>query len=128
MRRDDATWTVLSLPTWNAEMRNALAVINRELAERLKDGDSLQFGICYGRQVEFEYEITTASGSSTRAISDSLTQSFAGLEKESTLLRSTEAITEGNTVHGIITVSMARYNAWLTEVSARGGPRNTAVQ
>jgi hypothetical protein len=127
LRRDDNSWSVLSLLTWTSDIRGALAAIDPKMAELLKDGDTLQFGIHYGRQVEFEYEVTTASSSTALAMSASLTQSFAGLEKESALLRSTDAITEGNTVHGVIKVSMARYNAWLTEVSTRGRPRNTAA-
>jgi hypothetical protein len=117
---------VLSLLTWTSDIRDALAAIDPKLAELLKDGDTLQFGIHYGRQVEFEYEITTPSMEGTRSISDTLAQSLAGLEKGSALLRSTDAISEGNTVHGVIKISMARYNAWLTEVQSRGQRRNTA--
>jgi hypothetical protein len=97
-----------------------LAAIDPKLAERLKDGDALQFGIHYGRQVEFQYEITTSSGAATRSISDSFTQSLAGLAKGSSLLADPEVTGNDNTVRGIIKVSMPRYNAWLAEVSARG--------
>jgi hypothetical protein len=127
LRRDDHSWNVLSLLTWTSHIRDALAAIDPKLAEVLKDGDTLQFGIHYGRQVEFEYEVTTASSHTALAMSASLTQSFAGLEKESALRPSTDAISEGNTVHGVINLSMARYNAWLTQLQAseRRG-RNTA--
>jgi len=70
---------------------------------------------------QFNYDLE-----GTRSISDTLAQSLAGLEKGSALLRSTDAISEGNTVHGVIKISMARYNAWLTEVQSRGQRRNTA--
>jgi hypothetical protein len=126
LRRDDNSWCVLSLPTWTSDIRDSLAALNPKLAELLDDGDTLQFGIHYGRQVEFEYEVMTASSHTALAMLASLTQSFAGLEKEPVLLRSTDAISEGNTVRGVIKVSMARYNAWLTEVQARGRGRNTA--
>jgi hypothetical protein len=104
---------------WDPEIRNALSVIDSQLAERLKDGDWLQFGIHYGRQVEFEYEITIASSDTTRAISDRLPQSLAGLEKGLALLPPVDLATDDHTVPGVIRVSMGRYNAWLTEVSAR---------
>lgn len=115
LRRDDNSWCVLSLPIWTSDIRDALAALNPKLAELLNDGDTLQFGIHYGRQVEFEYEyeVTTASSHTALAMSASLTQSFAGLKKGSALLRSTDGISEGNAVHGAIKVSMARYNAWL---------------
>ncbi|WP_211256451.1 hypothetical protein [Edaphobacter aggregans] len=126
LRRDDNSWCVLSLLTWTSDIRDAFAAINPKLAELLKDGDTLQFGIHYGRQIEFEYEITTPSMEDTRSISDSLAQSLSGPEKGLAFLRSTDAISEGNTVHGVIKVSMARYNAWLTEVQASRRGRNTA--
>jgi hypothetical protein len=118
LRHDDATWCLLSQPTWSPEIRSALAVIDPELAAGLKDGDALQFGIRYGRHVEFEYEITTASSSVRHSISDSLARSLEGPERGSALLNSDMA-TEDHTTHGVIKVSMARYNAWLTEVAAR---------
>jgi hypothetical protein len=126
LRRDDHSWCVLSVLTWTSDIRHSLAAINPKLAELLKDGDTLQFGIHYGRQVEFEYEVTTDSSHTALAMLASLTQSVAGPEKDPALLRSTDAISEGNTVHGVIKVSTARYNAWLTEVTAPERGRNTA--
>jgi len=126
LRRDDNSWFLLYLLTWPSDIRGPLAALNPKLAELLKDGDSLQFGIHYGRQIEFEYEITTSSTEGTQRISDSLSQSPAGLAKASALLCSTDAITEGNTVRGVIKVSTARYNAWLREVLAHNLKRDVA--
>jgi hypothetical protein len=120
LRREDASWSVLSVPEWSSEIRDALAVIDPQLAAGLKDGDAFQFGIRYGRHVEFEYEITTNSSAATRSISDLLTQSLVGPEKGLALLPPIDMSTDNNTVRGIIKVSMTRYNAWLAEVSARG--------
>jgi hypothetical protein len=120
LRRDDATWCLLSLSAWSPEIRSALAVINSELAAGLKDGDAFQFGIHYGSHVEFEYEIKTNSSVAARSISDTLTQSLVGPEKGLALLPPLDMSTDNNTVRGIIKVSMTRYNAWLAEVSARG--------
>jgi len=119
LRRDDETWSVLSLPVMSPEIREALAIIDPQLAARLTDGDAFQFGIRYGKHVEFEYEITTASSSATHSISDLLARSLAGPERGSALLNSSDTATEDHTARGVIKVSMARYNAWLTEVAAR---------
>jgi hypothetical protein len=124
MRHDDQTWCVLSPPAWNTEMRNALAVVYPQLAERLRDGDSLQFGIRYGKQVEFEYEITTASPAATQAISKSLTQSLAGMAIGSSPMPSPDIAADDNTVRGVIKVSTTRYNARLAEVGARSQGNN----
>jgi hypothetical protein len=119
IRHNDQTWCVLSPPAWNTEMRDALAVVHPQLAERLKDGDEFQFGIRYGKQIEFEYEITTASAVATHAISKSLTQSLTGQAIGSSLLPSPDQTADDNTVRGVIKVSTTRYNAWLAEMSTR---------
>jgi hypothetical protein len=125
LRRDPDTWTVLSPLAWTPEIRRTLASIEPKLAY-LKDGDTLQFGIHYGRQVEFEYEVTTTSPAAAQTISESLTRSLAGLEEGSELLLTGDTIVDGNTAHGIVKVSMARYNAWLAKVSSRSQARNVA--
>ena len=120
LRRDDTTWTVLSPPAWSTAIRSALAVINPELAAELKDGDAVQFGIHYGKQVQLEYEITTNFSVATRSMSDTLAHSLVGPEKGLSLLPPIDMRTDSKTLRGIIKVSMTRYNAWLAEVSARG--------
>ena len=127
LRRDDETWCVLTIGAQNSKVKNVLMALDPKLAELAGKGDTFQFGIRYGRYIEFEYEITTASSHTALAMSSWLTQSFAGLEKESALLRRPEAISEGTTVHGVIKISMSRYNAWLTEVLARGRGRNAVL-
>lgn len=116
----DAIWCVLSVPAWSSEIRDALAVIDPQLAARLKDGDAFQFAIRLGKHVEFEYEITTASTATSRTISDSLTKALAGPEGGSAFLPSTKGSGNDGTVHGVIKVSMTRYNAWLDKISAQG--------
>ena len=103
LRRDDETWSVLSLPACSPEIRDALAVIDPQLAAGLKDGDAFQFGIHYGRQVEFEYEATMASRNARSAIPNSLTHSLAGPELPFTYMS-----TDNNTVRGVIKV-------WITD-------------
>ena len=85
-------------------MRNALAVIDPEMAAELKDGDAFQFGIHYGRYVEFEYEIAGNSGTATRSISNTLTQSLVGPEEGLALLPPIAMSTGNNTLRGIIKV------------------------
>jgi hypothetical protein len=113
LRRDDETWCVLAAFVHNYETRRALGSLDARLADPAHDGDAYQFGIHYGRRVEFEYEITAASSASAQAIANSLPQPLAGPANGSSLLAN------GNTVRGVVKVSMTRYNEWLAEVSAR---------
>jgi hypothetical protein len=119
LRRDDVSWCILAAFFQNYETRRVLGSLDPVLADPAHDGDAFQFGIHFGRQVEFEYEITPASTACTRIISDSLPQSLAGLKKDSTLLPLADAMSGCNPIQGVIKVSIARYNAWLAEVAAR---------
>jgi hypothetical protein len=121
LRRDDEAWCVLAAFVHNYETRRALGSLDPMLADPAHDGEAFNFGIHFGRQVEFEYEITPASTAGTRMISDSLAQSLAGLKKGSTLLPPADAISGTNPIQGVIKVSMARYSAWLAEVASRDG-------
>jgi hypothetical protein len=110
IRHDDDTWCVVSGAAKNLEIRNAFIALDPRLAE-LANADAFQFGIRYRRQIELEYEVTTASASQN--ISDPPIQSVARYGKKESLLSSV-----GNTAYGVIKVSQAQYSAWLTQVSA----------
>jgi hypothetical protein len=120
MRRDDETWSLLSGPDWNSELRTALASIDPNLAGMLRNGDLFQFGIRYGRHIEFEYEVTTPSSKTACAISDSLAHSLVGPTTPAFFLASRRITSDDSTVRGVIKVSMNRYRTWLQEISARG--------
>jgi hypothetical protein len=119
MRHDVQTWCMLSVPARNAQIWTILAALNPQLANLTREAASFQFGIRYARQVEFEYEVTTASATATRAITDSFPRSVATSAKKAALLDVTDLTEDGKTVHGTLKVPIARYNSWLAEVSAR---------
>ena len=119
LRRDDETWCVLAAFVHNYETRRALGSLDASLIDPAHDGDAFQFGIHYGRRIEFEYEITAASSASARATASSLSQPLAGPANGSSLLASPDMTGDGNTVRGVIKVSKTRYSEWLVEVSAR---------
>jgi hypothetical protein len=119
LQSKDETWCLVAAPVHSEEIRNVLGSLDPALGTMIDSGDAFQFGIHYAKQVEFEYEIATASTAATRSISDSLTRSLAGPAKGSSLLDGHDLPVEDNTVRGVIKVSMGRYNAWIAEFSSR---------
>ena len=103
-----------------------LAALDPHLADLTREEASFQFGIRYARQVEFEYEVTTASATATRAIADSFPRSLTGQAMGAALLDVSDVTEEEKTVHGTLTVPVARYNAWLAEVFARTRARRSS--
>src|SRR5262249_30734673 len=57
LRQDNETWGVMSGANRNPEVRQALAGLDRKMADLAGEAESFQFGIRYRRQVEFEYEV-----------------------------------------------------------------------
>jgi hypothetical protein len=111
LRADDATWSVLGTVERNDEVKHALGSLDPILASLVHDGDSVQFGVRYGRKVEVEYEITSPSSASAPA--NSL---IGGSLKGSSLLP--HEMTVGSaSVRGVVKVGMTRYKAWLAEVA-----------
>jgi hypothetical protein len=118
LHRDDATWSIIGTVKHNDQVKRALSSLDPTLANLVHDGDSVQFGVRYGTKVEVEYEITSPSSASTRATSNSLTQSLIGASLERSLLPPHQDMTaESASVRGVVKVGMTRYKAWLVEVA-----------
>jgi hypothetical protein len=123
LRSKDQTWCLLlassrTLPslTRGHEIQDVLAELNPELAEFTQPGNEFEFGLHYGRRVEFEYEVTFASSGSSRVGSDSLTLSAVEHAGSTSLLPNLNRAGDANTLHGVIAVSMSRYKEWLEEI------------
>jgi hypothetical protein len=118
LRRDDATWSVLGTVERNDEVKHALGSLDPALGNLVHDGDSVQFGIRYGRKIEVEYQITSSSSASAPANSNSLTQSLMGGDlKGSSLLPHHEMTVDSASVRGVVKVGMTRYKVWLAEIA-----------
>jgi hypothetical protein len=127
LRRDDDTWCVLTANTQSAEIRNALWALDPKLADVIESGDAFQFGVRYGRHIEFEYEVNTASSADAQTLSNSLAQSLGGPQgKGSPLLPAPDLAKGGGAEHGVVRVSRAQYDAWLAAVRARNRARSVA--
>jgi hypothetical protein len=117
LRRDDATWCVATLPDQNSEIQAVLQILDSRLAGLLQAGDTIQFGIHYGRQMEFEYEVGAAAGRDPHTNQRSLEQSVAQ-PKGSSLLPVADLTQVDGGVRGTLKLSKDRYEAWLAEVQA----------
>jgi hypothetical protein len=131
LQRDDDTWCVLTRLASSNEMRSALELLDANLADSLQglqDGDTFQFGIRYGRRVEFDYEFNMSTIADAEAASKSLARSLAGPDvKEFSRLSAFDASQADGVIHGALKVSRARYDAWIAEVKARANLRVAAM-
>jgi hypothetical protein len=129
LRGDDDTWCVLARTGYSDEIRSMLQALDAKLADSLQDGDTFEFGIHYGRRVEFDYEIDTATSVGTGAVSRSLVQSLSGRElKQASVVTVSGSSPENGVVHGAVKVSKGRYDAWLAEVIASANLRVAAMR
>lgn len=114
LRHDDVSWCVATVSGGDNEIRPILQTLDSTFADLLRIGDTIQFGIRYGRQVEFEYEINLASRFDVETIERSFAERAANQVKSSTLPVSTFSRVDGG-VRGVLKVPKARYEAWLAE-------------
>ena len=108
----------MSAPLRNGEIYRALAALNPELAELARSGDTFEFGLHYGRGVEFEYDATVASTEASRPGLDSHRQALVEPASSASLMPVLNTPVDAHTLHNIIEVSMSRYKAWLAEISS----------
>jgi hypothetical protein len=120
LRHDDETWCLISSISQYPEIGRAMESLNPKLAKLIGDANAFQFGIRYRKEVEMEYEITTASATGSHPISDSLKQAIAGSGRGSSLL--TPASTSGgeNTARGVIKFPLTQFADWLNKAA---GPK-----
>jgi hypothetical protein len=127
LRSKDQTWSLLlasiqifSSLAWDQEIHDELAKLNPELAELAGSGNEFEFGLHYGRRVEFEYAMSFAATAASRVGPNSLRQSSVKPARSSSLLPALNTAGDADdTLHGVIEISMSRYKTWLSEVSAR---------
>jgi hypothetical protein len=122
LRSKDETWCVLSAPLRNGEIARALAAVNPALAELARSGDAFEFGLHYGRGVEFEYDATVASTEASRPGMDSHRQAPVEPASSASLMPVLNTAVGAHSLHNIIEVSMSRYKAWLAEISSARFP------
>lgn len=129
LRSKDQTWCVLSPtvgtlspPGWDPGIPRVLAMLNPELAELVQSGNELEFGLYYGRRVEFEYDGAFASTAASRVGPDSFRQSPVDPTESASLLPALDRAGYADTRHGVIVVSMSRYNTWLAGIRSRRTP------
>jgi hypothetical protein len=125
LRRDNATWYMATLPHRNSEIQTMFQFLDARLAELLRAGDTLLFGIHYGRRVEFEYEVETTSGRDAEVAQRSFGEPVTR-PRGSSLLPIANLSRIDNGVRGDFKVSKDRYEAWLAEVVARTDQRAAA--
>lgn len=120
LRDKDQTWCLLSPPIRNDEIRGLLATLDPKPANIVQSGGSLEFGIHFGRRVEFEYELTGDSIVPGHGKLLSLLHSPVASQNRAPLLPALNIIGDDDATSGVIKVSMSRYRAWLAEVRRYG--------
>jgi hypothetical protein len=123
LRSKDQTWCVLSGAVGKLsylasekEIRTVLTDVNPQLADLALSANEFEFGIFYGRQVEFEYEVTLASSAEGHVSPDSFRPSPIELSRNTSLLPSPNTTGHADTLHEMFKISTSRYEAWLTDI------------
>jgi hypothetical protein len=116
LRHNYSTWCVATLPHDNSEIQEAFKMLDSRLAELLQAGDTLEFGMHYGRQVEFEYEVGMASSPDPEVVSRMIQSSTVPHPKAAFALPAAELTRFDGGVRGVLKISRARYEAWTAGV------------
>ena len=114
---DDMSWCLVRTLAQPDLILHALGSLDPEFAERVHDGDTILFGIHYGRRIRFEYVLTTSDASS-QAGSPSLVPSSGTPNPTAYPLMAASAQVNGS-IRGKVYLSTTRYEKWLAEVSGR---------
>jgi hypothetical protein len=112
---DDMSWCLVRTLAQNDLILHALRSLDPEFARRVHDGDTILFGIHYGRRIRFEY-ILTASVASAEAGSPSLVPTSGTPNATAYPLMAASPQVNGS-IRGRMYLSTTRYEKWLADVS-----------
>jgi hypothetical protein len=124
LRSKDQTWCVLSgsirslsSPVWTEEIRKSLADVSPELATKALSADEFEFGLFYGRKVEFEYFLSRASTEPDKSNADPSKQSSLQPVRSTALLPALNTTGPANALHDVIAIPVPRFEEWLAKIS-----------
>ena len=119
LRRNDDSWCTATLPDNNDEIQAIFKLLDSRLVELLRAGDTVQFGVHYGRRVEFEYEVGMVTSPGPETASRTLMQPLASPQaNERVAFPTAEWSRSDGGAHGVLKISRDRYEAWRAEVMA----------
>lgn len=131
LRSRDQTWCILSVPVgtlpspaMDQEISSVLTALNPHLAEILQSADEFEFGVHYGRHVEFEYDVTKTPTKGDRSARASLLPASIQSTNGASLLPDMNITEDADTFHGLIEVSVSRYKEWLEQIRHARLPLN----
>jgi hypothetical protein len=126
LRSKDQTWCLLSVPIQASLSRAseqetywALAELNPDLAELSQVADEFEFGLHYGRQVEFEYKVVRRSLQGDRSSRVSYLPASPKPTNSAFLLPDMNLAKDAHILHGVVQLSVSRYKEWLSQIRRR---------
>jgi hypothetical protein len=114
LERDDMSWCLVRTLAQNYLILGALRSLDPEFARRVHDGDTILFGIHYGRRIRFEYVLTTSDTLAQTSLAPS-----PGTPNATAYPQMVASSQVNGSIRGTVYLSTARYEKWLADVSGR---------
>ena len=114
LERDDMSWCLVRTLAQNYLILRALRSLDPEFARRVHDGDTILFGIHYGRRIRFEYVLTTSDTLAQTSLAPS-----PGTPNATAYPQMVASSQVNGSIRGTVYLSTARYEKWLADVSGR---------
>ena len=110
------SWCLVRTLAQNDLILHALGSLDPEFAKRVHDGDTILFGIHYGRRIRFDYVLTPSNSSAGSTPMAPLFSGTSNLTVYPLMAASTQV---NGSIRGTANLSTTRYEKWLSEVSGR---------
>ena len=120
LQRNNEEWSLLRDIRHGIAVLHQLRLLDPALADLAENGDSLAFGIRYGRRVEIEFGVDLTSKSDTVSSSDSRSRPSADIRKHDFLLASgpSPSSVGDRAVHRVLKLSKAQFLKWVAQASS----------
>jgi len=119
LQHDDEEWSLLPAIGHGTSVLYQLRLLDPSLATLAENGESLAFGIRYGRRVELEFAIELSSKSDATSLLDPVSEPSADLRNHESLLSSRHGPSSvGDPVaRRILKLSKTQFEKWVAQAS-----------
>lgn len=115
LRKQNETWCLITSLSLGAEIARVLKSLDPAFGEIDERSNTLLFGITYGREIEFEYEMKAASSEEVLVSLSPTEKSFLPTDGGELTSTFTKAAERGS--RRVVKISRARYDKWLADMT-----------
>jgi hypothetical protein len=125
LRPEDEMWCLLPDLNHYEDIKRDLGLLDQRFLDAANSGLRFDFGIHYGRRIQFDYESIRTDGDGASVVFNQSREELEGNQGEERLFSESGRRAERGLAHGVISVSKTQYEEWITKIYPGSGRQSS---